>query len=149
MDSRPDSASTLSRRRFIQTAAVVGAGASASLAAPATGIASRAHHDDARAIEPPQPIPGGIDIGGGQLIHTWTPGDPGVTLPFSRAPLGGFDVEPSTMTDFRGFSAVAYHAGTARGSDGATYDVETDMRVFQGDYVDGTGTRRFGTFAFI
>jgi hypothetical protein len=112
-------------------------------------MASAAHGPGDREVPPPRPIPGGIDVGGGQVIHVWTPGDPGVTLPFSGATLGGFDVEPSTLTDFRGFSAVAFHAGTARGGDGAVYDVETDMRAYRGDYVDAMGTRRFGTFAFI
>ena len=70
----------------------------------------------------------------------------------SRSPattLQGFDVEPTTIRDFKGFSAVAFHVGTATGDDGTRYDLETDMRAFQGVYVDGTGTRRFGTFAFI
>jgi hypothetical protein len=98
---------------------------------------------------PPTPIPGGIQIPGGPLIHVWAPGDPSVTLPFSQSTLMGFDVEPSTITDRRGFSAVAYHAGTARGSDGATYNLETDIRAFEGAYVGSDGMRRFGKFAFI
>jgi hypothetical protein len=44
---------------------------------------------------------------------------------------------------------VAFHLGTATGSDGTRYDLETDLRAFQGTYVDRTGTRRFGTFGFI
>ena len=44
---------------------------------------------------------------------------------------------------------MAFHAGSATGHDGTRYDLETDMRVFRGRYVDATGTRRFGTFAFI
>jgi hypothetical protein len=72
-----------------------------------------------------------------------------VTLPFSGTTLMGFDVEPSTFTDRRGFSAVAFHVGTATGSDGATYNLETDMRAYKGQYVAADGTRRFGTFAFI
>jgi hypothetical protein len=61
----------------------------------------------------------------------------------------GFDVEPTTITDLRGFSALAYHAGSAIGSDGATYNLETDIRAFKGTYVDSDGVRRFGKFAFI
>jgi hypothetical protein len=61
----------------------------------------------------------------------------------------GFDVDPSAITDFRGFSAVAYHAGSATGSDGATYNLETDLRAFKGTYVASDGTRRSGSFGFI
>jgi hypothetical protein len=72
-----------------------------------------------------------------------------VTLPFSHTTLRGFDVDPSTITDFRGFSALAFHVGSATGSDGATYDLETHMTVEQGGYIASDGIRRFGTFSFI
>jgi hypothetical protein len=81
-------------------------------------------------------------------VHVWGPGDPAITLPFSQGVLGGFDVEPSTITDFRGSTALAYHAGTTRGSDGKVYNLETDMRVFEGDYVVGT-TKRHGAFGLV
>ena len=82
------------------------------------------------------------------MIHTFAPGDPSVTLPFTGSVLGGFDVEPGTIADFNGASAVAYHVGTARGSDGRTYNLETDLRAFEGDYVvDGRVHR--GAFAFV
>jgi hypothetical protein len=144
----PENASTLSRRRFVQTAAVAAAGATGALALPARGSASGGEHDEA-AVVPPKPIPGGIQIPGGPVIHVWQPGDPSVTLPFSGATPMGFDVEPSTIGDFRGFSAVAFHAGTATGSDGATYNLETDMRAFKGKYIGADGKRHFGSFAFI
>jgi hypothetical protein len=47
----------------------------------------------------------------------------------------GFDVDPSSIPTFRGFSALASHAGTAIGSDGVTYNLETDIRVYAGTYV--------------
>jgi hypothetical protein len=72
-----------------------------------------------------------------------------VTLPFTQSTLQGFDRDPSTITDFGGFSALAYHAGTATGSDGAAYNLETHMTVLQGTYVATDGTRRFGTISFI
>ena len=40
-----------------------------------------------------------------------------MTLPFSGGQLQGLDVEPTTIRDFTGFSAVAFHVGTATGSD--------------------------------
>ncbi len=72
-----------------------------------------------------------------------------MTLPFTGATLQGLDVESTTINDFKGFSAVAFHVGTATASDGTRYDLETDVRAFQGTYVDRTGKRRFGTFGFI
>jgi len=110
-----------------------------------------AHHDHTHRRPtdvPPKPIPGGgFDLP--PLIHVWTPGDPGITLPFSGGTLQGFDTEPATLTDFAGFSAVAFHVGTATARDGTEYNLETDMRAFRGVYIDANGTRRFGTFAFI
>jgi hypothetical protein len=60
--------------------------------------------------------------------------------------LQGLNVEPSTITDFRGVTALAYHVGTATGSDGLTYNLETDVRVFAGEYVAEDGSRHEGTF---
>jgi hypothetical protein len=148
MEPQPHTASTLSRRRFVQTAAVAAAGATGSLAGPASGVAWRGTHHR-QAVVPPKPIPGGIQIPDGPQIHVWQAGDPAVTLPFTQSTLMGLDHEPNTITDFRGFSALAYHAGTATGGDGASYNLETDIRAFQGTYVASDGTRRFGKFALI
>jgi hypothetical protein len=90
-----------------------------------------------------------MQVPNGPFIHVWVPGDPSVTLPFTLTALQGLDVEPGTILDFSGVSAVAFHVGTATGSDGKTYGLETDMRAYRGAYVDSTGTRREGTFAFI
>jgi hypothetical protein len=140
----------LSRRRFVAGAAAAVAGAGVTtLARPSSTFAapSLPRH---RVKTPPNPIPGGaFDVGPPLgLIHVFLPGDPSVTLPFSGGTLMGFDVEPITATDFRGSSAVAFHVGTARGSDGQTYNLETDIRAFEGEYVvDGTTHR--GAFAFV
>jgi hypothetical protein len=96
----------------------------------------------------PNPIPGGIDLGGGTVIHVFAPGDPDITLPFTGVTLQGLDVEPGTITDFNGSSAVAFHVGTAQGSDGGTYNLETDMRAFEGEFVVGGVTHR-GAFGFV
>jgi hypothetical protein len=111
------------------------------------GAAHRDHTRERATDVPPKPIPGGFNIP--PVIHVFAPGDPAVTLPFTGLTPGGFDVEPATLTDFKGFSAVAFHVGTATGRDGTAYNLETDLRTFRGNYVDATGTRRFGTFAFI
>jgi hypothetical protein len=142
---------TLDRRRFVVGAAgaVVGAGLS-TLTRPSSGYAGISHGGRHRVVTPPNPIPGGsFDVGPPLgLIHVFGPGDPAITLPFSGGPLAGFDAEPSTITDFKGSSAVAYHVGTARGSDGKTYNLETDIRAFKGNYVVDGVTHR-GSFGFV
>jgi hypothetical protein len=90
----------------------------------------------------PQPIPGGNQIPGGPLIHVFGPGPKSIGGQ-------GLDVEPSTITDFRGFSALAYLVGTATDGDGHTYAMSTDMRVFSGHFVGTDGAVHTGTFAFI
>jgi hypothetical protein len=149
MALRYESAPALSRRRLFQAAAGTAAAASATGSLSWAGSASAHGDKDNLTSPPPKPIPGGIQIPDGPLLHVFAPGDPTVTLPFTGFTLQGFDVEPSTITDFRGFSAVAFHVGTATGNDGRTYNLETDMRAFQGSFVDSTGERRFGTFGFI
>lgn len=86
-----------------------------------------------------EPIPGGL---GGGTFHVWLPGpiDLGAQ---------GLDVEPSTITDFKGFAAAAYLAGTVTASDGVTYDMFHDMRIFQGKYTAADGSSHRGSFAFI
>jgi hypothetical protein len=140
---------TLSRRGLFRGAAAAGVGAS--LAWPAPGVAHRDHTRHRGTDVPPKPIPGGIELPPPlpPVIHVFAPGDPAITLPFTGVTLQGFDVEPATLTDFKGFSALAMHVGTATARDGTVYNLETDMRAFRGNYIDATGGRRFGTFAFI
>lgn len=95
----------------------------------------------------PKPIPGGIDLGGGQLIHVYD---------YSQ----GFD--PSTITDFRGLVGINHIRGTGTvttdgGGGGlstptATGDVlhtDVDMRFMQGTYVGEDGQEHEGTFGFV
>jgi hypothetical protein len=139
------SGGVLDRRSFVLTAAGTVTGAATSLAwaspAEATSIPSRRR-------PAPHPIPGGLQPAPGLVIHVFGPGDPAVTLPFSGGTLQGFDVEPATITDFNGSTALAYHVGTARASDGTTYNLETDMRAFEGEYVVD-GKVHHGSFAFV
>ena len=83
----------------------------------------------------PVPIPGGINLP--PVIHVFAPTD--------------LDTEPTVITNFKGFSALAYPTGTnaARDSNGNFYDVSNDMRVFQGEYVAADGSHHRGTFVFI
>jgi hypothetical protein len=121
------------------TAGTLAVGLSASLTRPKISEARTAP------LPAPKPILGGFDIP--PLIHEFIPGPEEITLPFTLIPLQGLNVEPSTITDFKGFTALAYHVGTATGSDGKTYNLETDVRVFEGEYVAEDGTRHEGTFA--
>jgi hypothetical protein len=135
---------TLTRRAVVGGAA---AGLAAAVAAPQHVFAH--DHEKGRDPVPPEPIPGGIELGPGQRIHVWAPGPPTVTLPFTGATLQGVNVESTTIRDFSGFSAVAFHVGTATAKDGTRYDLETDVRAFEGTYLDRAGRRHFGTFGFI
>jgi hypothetical protein len=141
-----------SRRGFIQTAA----GATALTVGPGVSSRAFAHDDDDHQTRPaPKPIPGGSDLSPFGLvppynfIHTFAPGQDGVVLPFTGVALQGLNVEPGTITDFDGVTAVAFHVGRAKGSDGNTYNLETDFRVMDGKYVAVDGTTRHGTFALI
>jgi len=135
------------RRRFVLTAAAGTMGGAASLAWPhtaaATSLASARHR-----APPPNPIPGGLQLAPGFVIHVFGPGDPAVTLPFTGGTLQGLDYEPSTITDFDGSIAVAYHVGSARASDGRTYNLETDIRAFDGEYMVNGAVHR-GSFALV
>jgi len=90
-------------------------------------------------VPPPQPlavpIPGGdvIPAASGPLfINQFYPG------------IGGFfdgqDADPHGITNFDGLVAMGYTSGTATDNRGNTYQVITDIRVFQGDYVGAQGT---------
>jgi hypothetical protein len=148
MDSTLHGAS-ISRRRFVQTATAAAAGVTGATLARPLRAAAWGGEPERKAVVPPKPIPGGVTPPNHTQVHVWPAGDPAVTLPFTHGTLRGFDVDPSTITDFGGFSALAYHAGTATGSDGSTYNLETHMTVQRGRYIASDGTLRFGTFSFI
>jgi len=91
----------------------------------------------------PKPIPGGfVPFPGAPLIHVFAPGP-------VDAGFMGEDVEPNTITDFKGIAALAYPLGTATDADGNTFVMFNDMRVFRGTYVSMDGSVLRGTFAFI
>jgi hypothetical protein len=143
-------ASRVTRRRLLGAGATAGVAAALGPALPA--FADTADVEIGRlpgVLAAPKPIPGGFDIPGIPRIHVHGPGPDTVVLPFSGGRLGGLDVDPSVITDFEGFSAVAFHVGSAVASDGRPYLLETDMRVMSGTYVAEDGTRRRGAFAFV
>jgi hypothetical protein len=150
--ARAPSASRLGRRHVIL--ASTGALAGAVLAAPAV-YASDDRDDPGRGRRPaqpaPQPIPGGLQIGPTptDLIHVWPPGKAGLTLPYSGGTLLGLDYDSATIFSFDGSVAVAFHVGTATGGDGTRYNLETDLRAFEGSYIAKDGSRHQGAFALI
>jgi hypothetical protein len=140
---------TIARRSALRYAGLVGTGVAVS---SSVGFGSRADahdnehkHERGGVLPAPQPIPGGL----APDFHVFAPGPTDITLPFSGAQLQGLDVEPSVFTDYAGFTTLAYHVGTAVGSDGITYNLETDMRAYRGRYVASDGTTRKGSFGFV
>jgi hypothetical protein len=98
----------ISRRHLFKYGAYAGAAATVGPTLPGLTTAAHAHgHGLPRVLPAPTPIPGGIQIPGGPLIHVFVPGPDDVTLPFSGLQLQGLDVEPSVITDYRGFTALA------------------------------------------
>jgi hypothetical protein len=98
----------------------------------------------------PVPIPGGDLLAPFGLFNQFFPGV-GPTF-------DGLNADPQGITNFRGLVAMGYTAGTAKDKAGRTYDVITDVRVYQGDYIGavasegGGGTksaRAHGTFVEI
>ncbi|MGH2352283.1 MAG: hypothetical protein ACRDJN_11805 [Chloroflexota bacterium] len=139
-----------STRRLMMGTAGALAGAAVAAAAPApVAQAGALGAVGGTPLPAPKPIPGGTQIPGGPLLHIFLPGPPNVTLPFSGLQLMGLNVEPSVITDFRGTTALAYLVGTATGNDGERYNLEVDLRVYDGEYVAENGSRNRGTFAMI
>jgi hypothetical protein len=138
------------RRSFLLgTAGAVAAGIATSLGRLEASEASFDFLHPAKHFPPPLPEPkpilGGVDFP--PFIHEFLPGPETITLPFTLATLQGLNVEPSTITDFKGVTVLAYHVGAATGHDGTKYNLETDIRVMQGEYVAENGKKREGTFA--
>jgi hypothetical protein len=135
----------IGRRRLLAgggAAAVVGSVGTVGLASPKEAMKLP------RVKPAPSPIPGGIEVPDVGLLHAFIPGPEGSSTPFAGLPGMGLDVEPSTITDFEGFTVFAVLSGQAEGSDGKTYNVEFDVRVMQGKYIAEDGSRQRGTFGF-
>jgi hypothetical protein len=125
----------LSRRRFLRAAAgatglALGSGLALPAAAPAPPPAVA-----------PKPIPGGM-----RLLD-----DVPEVFHFFLPEAGN---EPSTITDFNGFVAVARIQGTGTGTDPETGEekellFDADMRFMTGEYVGVDGRRHRGAFALV
>lgn len=96
----------------------------------------------------PVPIPGGDVVP--PFINIFSPG-----VPAPGAFFDGVNAEPNVITNFNGAAAMGYTLGVATDNAGNSYQVITDIRVYQGYYVGGQGTfqgggttsgKAFGTF---
>jgi hypothetical protein len=122
----------VSRRRFLAGAAgALGVAAAAPVLTPLPAVAAK------KTDPTPNPITGGFTIGG-TTFHV---------LSF------GPWIEPSTVTDFNGFSGVCdvQGTGTATNPDGSTETLlyDTDMRFMRGTYRGVDGAMHHGTFGFV
>jgi hypothetical protein len=119
---------TFSRGQFLRRG-VVAAGGVAGLSVLAPGLARAAGSD-------PRPIPGGIQpFGPGtEVFHVVLPGSAN---------------EPSTITDYNGFTGIAAMAGHGSDGDGNTLYFDVDVRFMEGLYAGTDGRLRQGSFAFI
>lgn len=97
---------------------------------------------------PPRPVPiaGGDVLGPPKYpaypIRQFLPGP-------DKKSQDGVAAEPNGITSFRGLVALAYTVGKATDSTGRTYRAETDIRLYQGDYVAKNGRHARGTFVEI
>lgn len=116
----------LSRRSLLGAIGVAGVGAATSgLWLPALAEAG------GPGAGTPRPIPGTLD---GTPFHVNLPG-PGA--------------EPSTITDFNGFSAIADIVGTGVGTGGTGLTFDADMRFMSGVFQGTDGRIHRGTFGFV
>lgn len=127
-------AATVSRRRFLGTAAAtgVGLGIGSGVLTPTMAAA-----DGGGSTVLPRPIPSGFLTPVGVFIH-------------HHLPARG--IEASQITDFKGTIGLAQLTGTGTGTHNGTsrkLTFEIDNRFMQGTYVGVDGQRHRGTFGFI
>ncbi len=138
------------RRHFLVGASAATAATAALVVAP--GAAEAAGGSSHRPAAPlPKPIPGGIDSGDPRVgfIHWFLPGPTDATTPVLGLQGMGLDVEPNTITDFKGWVAYAVLAGEAVDGDGTTYPCEFDVRAMKGSYLTEDGSEHEASFAFL
>jgi hypothetical protein len=146
------------RRELLSGAgAAAVAGAAGVLGTPGSAQAANYRHRHHHHVKPiPSPIDAVIPSGipglppGSPLenIHWLLPGPVGSATPVIGLPGFGLDVDPSTVGDYKGFTAYAVVAGEAKGSDGNTYACEFDVRVMDGIYKAEDGSIHRGTYGF-
>jgi hypothetical protein len=141
----------MGRRSLIAGTGAVALSAALPKAVAHADVGDRCDHSSIPKGSAPRPIPGGVDSGDANVgfIHWWLPGPEDAATQIIGIPGFGLDVDPSTITDFKGVSALAVVAGTVRGGDGEYYDCEFDVRAMKGQYVGEDGHTHHGAFAFL
>ena len=126
----------MSRRQFMQVSSAGAAGlALGTKLLGSTGVAWADGRPQAgRGV--PRPIPQFIELpfAPGKRFHLQPPGSGN---------------ENSTITDFSGIVAACELQGMGTANTGERMPFDVDMRVMDGDFVDLTGRRQRGTFAFV
>jgi hypothetical protein len=84
----------------------------------------------------PLPLPGGDVIPPFGLFNQFLPGVGPI--------FDGLNADPHGTTNFRGVIAMGYTNGLATDNAGNVYQVITDIRVYQGDYIGAQGTYNAG-----
>lgn len=84
----------------------------------------------------PVPITGGDVVLPSSYINIFTPGVVGAP----NGPFDGLNAEPHVFTNFDGVIAMGYTLGTATDNAGKQYQIITDIRVYQGDYIGAQST---------
>jgi len=129
----------LSRRHFVRSATgafAAGAALTSGVWTPFVSAHEREHDHD-----PANPVPLPIGSFG---FH--------VNAPVFLDPV---DADPSTITDFQGFTGLAYISGMVSRTDRRTQAkvelpfLSSDMRFMEGEYRGFDGRVRRGTFGFI
>lgn len=147
----------VSRRHFLAGAgAAAVAGSALALGVPAPAQAHPGRRRVFGETAAPNPIeavidtsePGFIPPDPFRFINWLLPGPVGASTQILGLPAFGLDADPSLITDYNGFTAYAVLAGSARGSDGAEYEVEFDLRVMDGEYIGEDGNTYESTFGF-
>lgn len=130
----------MGRRQFMRgAAAVAGLAFGSGLVLPAIALA-----ETPRGRVAPIPIPGGDVLGLPDFpfqIHQFLPG--------TGSGFDGLDAEPNGITNFRGLAALGYISGTATDNKGRAYTVQTDNRIYQGEWVGADGRHAHGTLVEI
>jgi hypothetical protein len=129
----------LTRRHFVRSATGALAAGAALTSGVWTPLVSASEHEH----DPANPVP--IPIGSFGF-HVNAPGLPG---------LDPVDADPSTITDFQGFTGLAYISGMVSRTDRRTHAkvelpfLSSDMRFMDGEYRGFDGRIRRGTFGLI
>jgi hypothetical protein len=84
----------------------------------------------------PVPIPGGDLLAPFGLFNQFFPG--------VGSTYDGLNADPHGITNFRGLVAMGYTTGTATDKAGRSYNVITDVRVYQGDYIGAVANEPAG-----